>query len=46
MDRIIAAAGEVQRPAFIVLAETGMRIPWDDVDLANGVLHIQAKVGW
>jgi integrase len=52
MDQIIATAGAVQRPVFIMLAETGMRIgevqhlTWDDVDFANGVLHIQAKEGW
>lgn len=52
MDQIIAAAGAGQRPVFIMLAETGMRIgeakhlTWDDVDLANGVLLIQPKQGW
>jgi integrase len=52
MDQIIAAAGSVQRPVFIMLAETGMRIgevkflTWDDVDFENGVVHIQAKDDW
>jgi len=52
MNKIIAAAGDVQRPVFTMLAETGMRIgevknlTWDDVDFANGVVHIQAKEGW
>jgi integrase len=52
MNSIIAAAGAVQQPVFVVLAETGMRIgelkhlTWDDIDLTNGVIHVQAKDGW
>ena len=52
MDQIIAGAGKPQRPVFILLAETGMRVgelqhlTWDDVDLVNGVIHVQAKDNW
>lgn len=50
MDQIIAAANAHHRPAFVILAETGMRIgelkylTWTGIDFANGVIHIQEKV--
>src|SRR5262249_18947603 len=52
LQEILAASHEAIRPAFVLLAETGMRfgelawLTWDDIDLKNGVLRIQAKEGW
>lgn len=50
--RILAATTAPQRAALTLLAETGMRIgelrhlTWNDVDFANGVIHIREKLGW
>lgn len=49
---ILAAAPEVVRPAFALLAETGMRfgelawLTWDDVDFGANALRIRPKDGW
>ncbi len=51
-QQILAAAQEPQRSVFTMLNETGLRIgelqwlTWDDVDLAQGVLHVRPKPGW
>jgi site-specific recombinase XerD len=52
VDKILQAAKEPERTKFLVLAETGMRVgelrwlTWDDVDFANGWIHIRAKDDW
>lgn len=52
VERILAAADEVHRPALRVLADTGMRVgearqlTWDDVDFEHGLLHVRAKDDW
>ena len=52
MDKIIAIAETPYKAALIVLAETGTRIgeaqhlTWEDIDFANGLIHIRAKDGW
>jgi site-specific recombinase XerD len=52
VQTILAHSPEAVRPAFTLLAETGMRfselawLTWDDIDWANNVLHIRPKEGW
>jgi integrase len=52
MDKIVALAEAPYKAVLIVLAETGMRIgeaqhlTWEDIDFANGLIHIRAKDGW
>ncbi len=52
VETILAAAEPPHKPAFKLLAETGMRVgelkwlTWDDVDYDHGVLHIRAKEDW
>ncbi|MEX0702933.1 MAG: site-specific integrase [Planctomycetales bacterium] len=50
--QILATAKEPQRSAFVILAETGMRIgelqwlTWGDVDFERNLLHVREKDGW
>jgi site-specific recombinase XerD len=52
VERVLAASPESHRPAFTILADTGMRfaelahLTWDDVDFGRNVLHVRAKEGW
>lgn len=52
VQRILKTAGDAERPALTLLAETGMRfgelawLTWDDVDLAKNTLLIRPKPGW
>ena len=52
VDEILGLSPEPWRAIFEVLAFAGLRIgelswlTWDDLDLANGFLHIRAKAGW
>jgi len=49
---ILQAISEEVRPAYAVLAYTGMRsaelqwLTWDDVDLKENRIHIRPKEGW
>jgi integrase len=52
VEQIIAGSREPDRPKFIALAETGMRVAelthltWDDVDFQHNLLHIRPKDDW
>jgi len=52
VERILTASQGTQRTAFILLADSGMRVgelkwlTWDDVDFEREVLHIRVKDGW
>ena len=52
VERILTVSAPNCRPAFAILAFSGMRVgelqwlAWRDVDFVNGMIHIRAKDGW
>ncbi|MCE9534602.1 MAG: site-specific integrase [Planctomycetes bacterium] len=52
LQKILAASPAVEKPAFILLSETGMRLgelqwlTWDDVDFDRNCFRIRPKEGW
>jgi integrase len=52
IEQIPTASREMQKIAFTILADTGLRIgelqwlTWGDVDFDNKVLHVRPKEGW
>ena len=51
VEQILERCSDRQRPALIILADSGMRIgeliwlTWEDVDFERNVLHIRPKDG-